>query len=193
MTGQIPIIQPKRPDPIDALLDTDLRPGRIAFNPPTSMSLGQHEQFSVRITRSRDLDQLLTDGLGRPGAALLQSVRSSYRMRVQARATDGLDLRALSEETQIVGTTSFSEWQFVVGARQGGKEVIWVSVSALLGNGGDATDSVISLPVLHQQVVVNVGAMQRSTHFVAAHWKWMIGTALAFSGAVVAWIRVLAT
>ena len=155
------------------------------------MRLNQREQFSVRIVRSEGLDQLLTEELDRPSDVLLQSLQSSYRMKVQVRGTDGLVLQPLSEEIQIVGTEVFSEWQYVVEARQGGRQTIWVSVNALLGGVGGSTDSIISLPVLHKQVDVDVGALERSRQFVTTHWKWLIGTALGLSGAIVAWIGLL--
>ena len=112
-------------------------------------------------------------------------------MKVQVRGTDGLALQPLSEEIQIVGTEVFTEWQYVVHARQGGKQTIWVSVNALLGSVAGSTDSIISLPVLYKQVDVDVGVLERSTQFVTTNWKWLVGTALGLSGAIVAWIGLL--
>ena len=178
-------------DPVDALLNRHLGPGRVAFNPPSNMKLGERVNFSVRIVRNSALDNSLLEGLDRPSDTLQLSMQTSYRMKVVCTSTDGLAVHPLSEEIQVVASQRFTEWHFSVDAHRHGKEMVWVSASALLGDLNDGISSVISLPVLHQAVDVAVSPLERSAAFARDNWKWVVGTAIGISSAVVAWIGLL--
>lgn len=180
-------------DPIDVAIGSQLRAGRVAFNPPTAMKVGQAERFVVRIVRSTALDQELIAGIERPSETLLSSVQTSYRMKVVCSCTDGLTVRPLSEETQVVATSQHTEWHYTLSAQRHGNQVVWVSASALLGQLPGGVDSIISLPVLHHPVEVTVTPKERAAAFVADNWKWLVATGFALSSGIVAWIGVFSS
>ncbi|MEM9891858.1 MAG: hypothetical protein AAF962_13415 [Actinomycetota bacterium] len=190
-TGQVPILRPSTPDPVDQLLARQLQDGRIAFNPPTAMAVGATEQFAVRIIRNTDLDQLLLDALPGTGRPHVESVETTGLMKVRASTSDGLRLTSLSEETQPVSSQRPTDWTFAVEATEHGRQYIWVSISATLPGQGPTGGSTLSLPVLHRTIEVAIGPGARIRGFVTDNWQWLIGTAVALSGAVLAWLSLL--
>jgi hypothetical protein len=105
------------------------QPGRLLFNPPDRMRLGQTVPVEVRLTRSLKLDAELLEGLKGPGKSKLEPIKTSSRMAVTLTG-DGFDVkRRNSDEEQDVDEDEITMWEFGVTAKKPGKQQLFMSVS----------------------------------------------------------------
>ena len=158
-----------------------VQPGRLLFNPPDQMRLGQTERVEVRLTRSLELDAELLEGLQGPGKPKLEDIKTASRMAVTLTG-DGFHIERRSDEEQAVTEDDITTWEFDVHAKKGGKQQLFMSASLRLEVPGQPLVRK-SIPV--REVTINVRiTVPPLAGVVFGDWRWATGTAVAIAGAV---------
>jgi hypothetical protein len=161
-----------------------VHPGRLLFNPPDRMRLGETERVEVRLTRALELDAELFKELRGHGEPQLEEVLTAPLMAVTLTG-DGFDITGHSDEEQAVSPDGITTWEFDIRAAKRGQQRLFMSVSLRF--------PVPGLPLVHKSVPVRettihvqVGAPALVGLFVTGYWQWLVGTAIAVAAVVVA-------
>jgi hypothetical protein len=160
-----------------------VQPGRLLFNPPDQMRLGQKERVEVRLTRSLDLDAELLEKLQGPGEPKLEDIETASRMAVTLTG-DGFDIKSYSDEEQAVTQDGITTWEFDIRAKKGGKQQLFMSVSLRIPVPGQ--------PLVHQnipvrEVTINVRiTVPALAGIVFGDWRWVTATVIAIAAVIVA-------
>jgi type II secretory pathway pseudopilin PulG len=183
--------QPSQPSPsvtYDDLVRTALaelvQPGRLLFNPPDRMQLGQTERVEVRLTRTPALDAELIKHLRGHGEPQIEDIPTAPLMAVTLKG-DGFQITAYSDEEQGVTQSEITTWEFDIRATRRGQQSLIMSVSLRIPVPGQPTEHK-SIPVREATIDVTVGAPALIGHFVTSNWQWFIGTAIAIAAVLVA-------
>jgi hypothetical protein len=161
----------------------DVQPGRLMFNPPDRMRLGETERIEVRITRTFGLDHELREHLRGHGEPQLEEIETTPLMAVTLKG-DGFHVTAYSDEEQRVTPDSITTWEFDIRAKERGQQRLILCVSLRLPVSGQPAERK-SIPVREATIHVQVGAPALVGHFVSDNWRWLIGTAIAIAAVVV--------
>jgi hypothetical protein len=161
-----------------------VQPGRLLFNPPDRMRLGETERVEVRLTRALEMDAELLKELRGHGEPQLEEVLTAPLMAVTLTG-DGFDITGHSDEEQAVSPDGITTWEFDIRAAKRGQQRLFMSVSLRF--------PVPGLPLVHKSVPVRettihvqVGAPALVGLFVTGYWQWLVGTAIAVAAVVVA-------
>jgi hypothetical protein len=172
-----------RDDVVRRALAELVQPGRLLFNPPDRMRLGQMERVEVRLTRALDLDAALLGRLGGNSEPRLEEVATASRMAVTL-AGDGFDIVCHSEEEQAVTQDGVTAWEFDIRAVRRGRQRLLMSVSLRFPVPGQPVVCK-SIPVREVTIDVEVGVPALVGQFVSCYWQWLLTTAIAIAAVVV--------
>lgn len=175
------------PDPDQVLQNAvdSLPVGKVLFNHPTEMKMGEAREVQVRI--SRDVAADLSSGLTPSGTAAKdqimeqQQIKVSTSMKVQVHGEPYFDVKPLTDEEQLIDKSGFTEWKFTVIPLQGGKWPLHLTVTAVV-HAADR-EKVKNLEVLDEQVTVQVSTLEVVESFIGNNWQWLIGTIIVPIGA----------
>lgn len=152
--------------------------GKVLFNHPSEMKMGEAKEVQVRITRDVAAD--ISTGLTTAGTATKDQiteqkpVKVSTSMKVQLHGEPYFDVKPLTDEEQLIDRTGFTEWKFTVIPLQGGKWPLHLTVTAVV-HAADR-EKVKNLEVLDEQVTVQVSTLEVVEAFIGNNWQWLIGT-----------------
>jgi hypothetical protein len=161
-----------------------VKPGRLLFNPPDRMELGQTVRVEVRLTRTLELDAELLEHLGGPGEPQLEEIPTAPLMAVTLKG-DGFRITAYSDEEQGVTQGGITTWEFDIRALERGSQRLLMCVSLRIPVPGQPLEHK-SIPVREAMIDVQVGTPALVAHFVSSNWQWFIGTAIAIVAVLVA-------
>ena len=161
-----------------------IQPGRLLFNPPDQMHLGQTERVEVRLTRTLKLDKELLEHLRGHGEPQLEEIPAAPLMAVTLKG-DGFQITAYSDEEQSVSQYDITTWEFDIRALERGHQRLVICVSLRIPVPGQPSEHK-SIPVREATIDVQVGAATLVGHFVVGNWQWFIGTAIAIAAVVAA-------
>jgi len=149
----------------------ELLPGFVVFNPPTKMVVGQHEQVTVRITRSL-AENTIKERLQGRGEPQIEQVKVGTFMRVRLFG-DGFKVSTHSDESQAVADNDFAEWLYDVLPTESGKKLLTLQIAIRfkLAN----SEEITNLPVLTRDIAVQVNPWWSTKTFVADNWQWFFG------------------
>jgi hypothetical protein len=105
-----------------------VKPGRLLFNPPDRMELGQTVRVEVRLTRTLELDAELLEHLGGPGEPQLEEIPTAPLMAVTLKG-DGFRITPYSDEEQGVTQGGITTWEFDIRALKRGSQRLVMCVS----------------------------------------------------------------
>jgi hypothetical protein len=173
-------------DPVSQAVRKAVRPGLLAFNPPTEMVQGRSERVEVGIARSPELRAALATGLRGRGALQFAGVDTSAFMGVELRGSS-FDIIAFSPPEQLIAP--LARWEFDVTPVRAGLQTLTLCVNLRIDSpvtpGGR-----IAVPVLERDIRIRVDVGYRTRRFVTNNWQWLIATALGLGGALTAWIAL---
>jgi hypothetical protein len=174
------------PDSYDDLVRSVLAgpPGRLMFNPPASMRLGQTERVEVRVTRTLELDAAILEQLRGRGEPRMEEIPTAPLMAVIL-SGDGFRITSYSDEEQGVSKDTVTTWEFDICAQKRGHQLLVVSVRLRVPVPGWPSQN-RSIPVRRVPIDVQVTAPALVWHFVSSNWQWFVGTAIAVAAVVVA-------
>jgi tetratricopeptide (TPR) repeat protein len=161
-----------------------VQPGRLLFNPPERMRLGDTERVEVRLTRTLTLDAQLLQELRGHGKPQLEQIPTSPVMAVSLKS-DGFQITPYSDEEQGVTQDGITTWEFDIRALKRGQQRLVISVSLRIPVGGQPFERK-SIPVREATIEVQVGTPALIGHFVAANWQWFVGTVIAIAAVLAA-------
>ncbi len=177
-------------DPVSRAIQSAVRPGVLAFNPPSEMTQGRADRVEVAVARSADLVDALVSGLRGRGEVRVEPVPTSAFMSAELRG-DSFAITALSPAEQIVAPTA--RWEFDVTPRHAGVQTLTLCVSMRFSETGPLAvpGSRIAVPVIERQIRIKVSVGYGTRAFVGQNWQWLVGTAVAIGGAVAAFLAVV--
>jgi hypothetical protein len=159
---------PGSPGPVVQKELERLAAGRIAYNPPTEMTVDKPERVEVRI--SMDTAAPLTTGLKGPGTPTVESIPVSCFMKVRLLG-EAFSIVAFSSEEQIVPTQGFSEWAWDVTPKQAGERTLSLIVTALV-KAADA-EGTKDLPIIEREIHVKVNPGSMVSTFFRNNRVWI--------------------
>ena len=160
-----------------------VQPGRLLFNPPARMQLGQTERIEVRLARTLELDAELLKHLRGTGEPQLEDIPTAPLMAVTLKG-DAFQITAYSDEEQGVTQDGITTWEFDIRALKRGQQHLVMCVSLRIPVPGQPLEHK-SIPVREVTIYVQVGAPALVGQFVSRNWQWIIGTAIAIAAVVV--------
>jgi hypothetical protein len=166
-----------------------VKPGRLMFNPPSAMRLGETRRVEVRITRTDQLDEHLTAGLRGSGVPQLETISTSVFMGVTLRGM-GFDIESYSETEQAITKADVTTWEFDIRPVTRGQLTLLLSVVLRIPIPGQLHER-RSIPALERTVNVDVSTVSLVRTVAARNWQWLVATALGVGGAIAAWEQVL--
>ena len=158
--------------------------GRLLFNPPKRMQLGETERVEVRLIRTLKLDAKLLEGLRGHGTPQLEEISTAPLMSVTLKS-DSFNITAYSDEEQSVVQDRPTTWEFDIRALKRGPQRLVMCVNLRIPVPGAPLER-ISKPVREAIINVQVGTVALAGQFVSSHWAWLVGTVIAIVGLVVA-------
>jgi hypothetical protein len=159
-------------------------PGRLMFNPPDQMRLGQTERVEVRAAGTLGLDAELLEHLRGHGEPRMEEIPTAPLMAMALRG-DGFVVTSYSDEEQVISEDAVTTWEFDIRAKKRGEQRLVLSVSLRVPVLGWPSQH-RSIPVREVTIDVRVGAPARVGLFVSANWQWFVGTSIAIAAVVVA-------
>ncbi len=161
-----------------------VQPGRLLFNPPDQMQLGDTERVEGRLTRALHLDVELLENLRGHGESQMEDILTTPLMAVTLKG-DGFKITPYSDEEQRVAQDRVTSWEFDIRALKRGKQRLVICVGLRIPV-PDEPFAHMSVPVREVTIDVHVGAAVFVGHFMSANWEWFIATAIAIAAVVVA-------
>lgn len=144
--------------------------GRILFNPPANMRMGQTERVEVRIAQDETTD--LTEGLQGRGTPEVEPIKVSAFMKARL-VGDSFEITPLNDAEQLVAGDTFTEWSWDVTPLQGGDQKLnlIVTVRLQLPSVGEETRD---YPVINRSIHVQVDPIFSVRRFFGANWQWLV-------------------
>jgi hypothetical protein len=190
-----PVPQPGIEATLQAEYD-NLKSGRMLFNPPVEMTVGQSEVIEVRIQPNAVAltgtllppTPVITEDLLGSGTPTVEPLEKVGRyMRVALKGDDGaFDIRLLNaDEEQFVPDNTVTSWKWSVTPHVSGEHALHVVATVILGKAtGLPETSEVEVQSKRIRVAVNPGLAAQT--FLGQYGGWLIlGAALviAFSAA----------
>ena len=166
--------------------------GRMLFNPPQAMSLGEKVRVELRVLRVEEgvpepvVEATLKPGLRGPGTPLVEPLKVGTSMKAKL-SGDGFDVVPLNEEEQIVAGDRFTQWAWDVTAIESGQKELnlTVTVKVIVEEVGEKGRD---LPVMTRTVQVRINPVYSIKEFLSAYWQFL-ATALVLPIVAWAWRR----
>lgn len=161
------------PDPAAVLRSqvSGLSQGLVAFNPPTEMTVGNHELVSVRIMRGL-IDKFSKQPLHSRPAPQIEEVRVGNFMRARLFG-EGFEITTHSDESQAVADNDFAEWLYDVLPTKSGDRTLTLQIAIRYKLA--SSEEITNLPVLTRDISVQVNPWWTATTFVSTNWQWFFG------------------
>jgi len=147
--------------------------GKIAFNQPTSMRVGEAAHIEARIARTSAEE--LTEGFSGSGAVHVKDVEVSPFLRV-ALLGNAFEIEPLSTEDQLLLDGGYTQWQWSVVPKHSGTQYLFLRVTLRLEIPNHGTEFLDRI-VLTQPIQVAVNPIFMVKQFASANWQWVFGTA----------------
>lgn len=149
---------------------TRMARGRILYNPPAEMTLGELERIEVRI--SQNVTEELTAGLEGQGEPRIEQIPVSSFMKVRLLG-DNFAITPLSSEEQVVLGDTYSEWAWDVTPEKAGEQRLTLIVTARVKLAG-FSDEQKDLDVIERQIAVQVNPGYAMRNFVNSNLNWIM-------------------
>ncbi len=158
---------------VDDVMNT-LVDGRVEFNPPPQMKIGESTTLEARITADlkADISKNLV-GDGKPVVAQLKV--GPYMKSTLTSGADEFRIDKLSSDEQPVGMTGYTSWAWQVTPLRSGKHKLSLLVSVVLNipNHGQEEKSYL---VYERDVTVVASPGYTLGRFMNDNWKYIFGT-----------------
>jgi len=149
--------------------------GQVLFNHPNEMEVKNPETVRVRIAQS--LLEDLSHDLKAGGTTERNQIPVSASMLVQVYGVPYFDVKALSEQEQLITQKGFSEWSFTVTPLKRGTWPLHLVVSAVIHTPW-GSDKFKTYPVKDEVIHVKVTLLGAVGDFLADNWQWLWTTIL---------------
>jgi hypothetical protein len=159
-----------------------LATGRLAYNPPSEMVLGETVRVAARIDKDAAGTTDITSTMPGTSQPTVEPIKVGTFMKARL-SGDGFDIRPLSNEEQLVAGDTFTEWSWDVTPRVGGEHKLSLLVTVRLnvpGMGEEQRD----YPVKDSAVNVRVTPAYAIRQFTQTYWPLLALIVLVPVGAL---------
>ncbi|MBV8546907.1 MAG: hypothetical protein JO088_19375 [Acidobacteria bacterium] len=146
-----------------------LNPGELLISGPHEMRVATPEPFILRIASKGQSDGI-GSGLPSGGQTSMSELHVTPTMRAELTGT-GFTILKTSDERQIIGGGSFTEWSWQVTPTESGNRELVATVYVELDSRSKGFPK--RWPV---HVSADIG--QSLSHFLASNWQWLSSTLL---------------
>ncbi|MCX7011184.1 MAG: hypothetical protein NTW86_01220 [Candidatus Sumerlaeota bacterium] len=161
-------LEPPKPTGVDGLLKT-LDWGNIAFNAPESMVRNKPGMIHLLLSLNQSIDDLARQ-IEAEGSK--QGARIQVSNRMEARLTGtSFQIAAVNPETQAVTADAPTEWKWEVRPIASGKQMLHLTLTALLTLDGQPAPRTIR--TFDKAIEVNVTLGQRASDLLSSQWEWL--------------------
>jgi hypothetical protein len=157
---------------------TRLEQGRLAFNPPREMTVGQSERVTVRIAKDAGAGNISVSMPG-TGEATVEPIKVGTFMKARLQGK-GFDIQPLNNEEQVVAGDTFTEWQWDVTPREAGPHTLSLLVTVRI-NVPEMGEEQRDFPVKDAVVNVRVTPSAAAQRFMQDNGSWLLLLVVAFS------------
>lgn len=161
----------------------ELEQGRILYNPPSEMQLGETERVEVRIGLNSEIS--LDEGLKGSGDPVTEQIPVAAFMAVRLAGT-AFEITPLSSEEQLVANDTFTQWAWDIMPTEAGHRNLTLIVTARVKIPGFA-DEARDLPIIERDILVKVSPLQSATNFIKENPEWIAPPVLAVLAAILGW------
>ena len=161
----------------------ELSTGKILFNPPEEMKVGDAELVEVRIAHNSTGD--LTKGLEGRGKAKIKVTEVSSYMKVRLTGS-AFKIVPETSEPQIIESDKYTEWQFYVTPLKSGRQTLRLTYYVIISIAG-YDDKQKAYKVGDWKVNVKVNPM----YFLKCYWRFIVGTLIAIVTLIIAIIAIM--
>lgn len=193
-TTQIPLASPTSADTalppavdpaavVEAEFDR-LATGRVLYNPPEEMTVGQRERVEVRITRSMTVT--MDEELQGRGAPQVEQIPVTTFMKAHL-VGDSFRVTPLSSEEQIVLGDTFTQWSWDVVPLAAGEQALSIVVTARVKIEG-FPDEQRDLQVIERRVLVHVNPSYSIQAFLEKHGEWVFAILVPIAMGIGGWM-----
>jgi hypothetical protein len=147
---------------IQDVLD-QLSVGKILFNVPEEMKVGETERIEVRIAKiaTKDFDSNLT-GRGKPQ---VEPTKFGAETKVEL-VGNSFDIKGISTGWQVVGGKEPTEWSWDVTPNESGEQTLSIIVTVRVKIPDQGIDSVKNYPVEIKKIKVKINPIKSGVNFV---------------------------
>ena len=163
-----------------------VKPGLLAFNPPTEMIQGRWERVEVGIARSFELRDALVAGLRGRGEPQFEQISTSSVMSVEL-SGPSFEVISFGPPEQIV--PEMAQWEFNVRSYRIGNQTLTLCVCLRINS--PVTGGNVTVPVLERPIRIRVDIALTAHRFLVKNWQWLIATILGLGGALATWITLV--
>lgn len=153
---------------IDEIIEK-LEFGNIAFNTPSTLSLGDSEVIQLLLSQQLSIEEL-QQKIRAKGKTEGHRIRVSNKMEARLSGS-GFKIEAILPEVQAVAASNNTEWKWKIEATKGGNQELHLTLSALLYLDDQPTPYVIR--TFERTINVRVTLLRRISSFVAGNWQWL--------------------
>ena len=181
----IPIPTPPPQESIDEILKK-LPLGRVLFNPPKEMKVGETELVEVRITQNLTEEfqtEELTKGLEGRGEPQTKEIKSWACMWVQLTGIN-FDIKPQNGEKLIIESNKYTEWRFHVTPSKSGIQTLKLAYYVIIHHQG--ADRQKEYEVGDWEVNVKVNPVG----FLMCNWQFIVGTLIAIVALIISIIGI---
>jgi hypothetical protein len=144
-----------------------LNPGQLLISAPHEMRVGVTEPFILRIAAANQNDGISSD-LPTGGQTSTATLHVTPKMRATLAGT-GFTIQSTSQEEQLIGGGSFTEWSWQVTPTESGNRELVANVYVELG------DQVKGIPK-RWPVHVSGNPGRSFSQFLKSNWQWLSST-----------------
>ncbi|RCV63631.1 hypothetical protein C5S53_12890 [Methanophagales archaeon] len=178
----VPTVAPTAPiqESIDEILE-NLPTGKVLFNPPHEMKVGETELVEVRITQN--LTEDLTKGLEGRGEPQTNETKVSTYMKVRLTGRN-FDIDPKSGAPQIIESDKYTHWEFHVTPLKSGIQTLKLTYFVILLVQG--TDRQKEYEAGDWEVNVNVNHVW----WLTSNWRFLVSTLIAIVALMISIIAI---
>jgi hypothetical protein len=144
--------------------------GRILFNPPERMDVGEESLVEVRISRN------ITDDIGRgllgKGKIELHDVQIGPFMTVKLNGGEAFEVKNRTPEDQFISPRDYTQWSYDVKALNAGTQTLFLAVGIRIKfeHGGEEKRF---YPLYEKRIDVHVNVARSISEFWNHNWQWL--------------------
>jgi len=168
-----------------------LRPGRILWNPPETMTQDVRYRIEARVDSEDAAGASFTRGVAGVGASRVWREKISQVVDVQMSATPAsFTIESHRPAEQVVGKDTFTQWLWTVQPHRPGEFELILNVTIVVVD-ESGKDRRKTIPLAPKKVSVRVSPIAASSEFIASHVTVFATLASSpFVASAIAWILV---
>jgi hypothetical protein len=142
--------------------------GKILFNVPEEMKVGETERIEVRIAKAvtNNFDYKL-QGRGKP---VIENIKFGTITEVKLEG-NSFDIKGISTGSQIVGAKEYTEWSWNVTPKESGEQTLSLIVSVKIKIPQLEIDSVKNYPIEVKKIKVEVNPVYSAKDLLINKWS----------------------